>query len=308
MKQFKNILLRFECDQATLTRAAELAVNNQARLTVVQVIKKMPEVWQHTLGDTPLDLQKLAISEIKSRLNKFIAPLKTDGVNVTAKVLVGTQFLEIIREVIANKHDLVMMTAEGKGGLKERLFGSTSQHLMRKCPCPVWVMKPTRRKHFKQILAAVDPDPTDQVRDSLNVKIVELASSLAAQENARLHIAHAWTLLAEPLLRSRGLYSEAEINDCVSQEKNRHQKMLDDLLAKHMSYPASIHMNKGNADWLIPRIAKTKKIDLLLMGTVCRTGIPGFFIGNTAEKILDEIDCSVLTVKPDGFVSPVKLA
>ena len=43
------------------------------------------------------------------------------------------------------------------------------------------------------------------------------------------------------------------------------------------------------------------------MGTVCRTGIAGFFIGNTAESILQQVDCSVLTVKPDGFVSPVVL-
>jgi nucleotide-binding universal stress UspA family protein len=41
------------------------------------------------------------------------------------------------------------------------------------------------------------------------------------------------------------------------------------------------------------------------MGTVCRTGIPGLIIGNTAERVLDVVDCSVLTVKPEGFVSPV---
>jgi nucleotide-binding universal stress UspA family protein len=41
------------------------------------------------------------------------------------------------------------------------------------------------------------------------------------------------------------------------------------------------------------------------MGTVARTSIPGFFIGNTAEAILEQIDCSVLAVKPDGFETPV---
>jgi nucleotide-binding universal stress UspA family protein len=46
-------------------------------------------------------------------------------------------------------------------------------------------------------------------------------------------------------------------------------------------------------------------VDLVVMGTVARAGIPGFFMGNTAESILNQIDCSVLTVKPPGFVSPV---
>ena len=43
------------------------------------------------------------------------------------------------------------------------------------------------------------------------------------------------------------------------------------------------------------------------MGTVCRTGVAGFFIGNTAEKVLSEVNCSVLTIKPEGFATPVTL-
>ena len=43
------------------------------------------------------------------------------------------------------------------------------------------------------------------------------------------------------------------------------------------------------------------------MGTVGRTGIPGLFIGNTAETVLRQVHCSVLTVKPEGFETPVRL-
>jgi len=43
------------------------------------------------------------------------------------------------------------------------------------------------------------------------------------------------------------------------------------------------------------------------MGTVARTGMPGLLIGNTAEGVLNEIDYSVLAVKPPGFVTPVTL-
>jgi hypothetical protein len=42
------------------------------------------------------------------------------------------------------------------------------------------------------------------------------------------------------------------------------------------------------------------------MGTVCRTGVPGFFIGNSAENVRQHVDCSSLAVKPKGFVTPVK--
>ena len=50
-----------------------------------------------------------------------------------------------------------------------------------------------------------------------------------------------------------------------------------------------------------------KRFKNIVMGTVCRTGIPGFFIGNTAEYVLSRVHCSVLTMKPAGFVSPVTL-
>jgi nucleotide-binding universal stress UspA family protein len=47
-------------------------------------------------------------------------------------------------------------------------------------------------------------------------------------------------------------------------------------------------------------------VELLVMGTVCRTGVAGFLIGNTAEGVLDQINCSVLTLKPEGFKTPVR--
>ena len=62
---------------------------------------------------------------------------------------------------------------------------------------------------------------------------------------------------------------------------------------------------KGHAREVVPECARALGTELVVMGTVGRTGIPGFVIGNTAEQILNQIDCSVLTIKPAGFISPV---
>ena len=67
------------------------------------------------------------------------------------------------------------------------------------------------------------------------------------------------------------------------------------------------HLLKGWARKEVPLLAKRIEADLVVMGTVVRTGVPGFFMGNTAETILDQIDCSVLAIKPSGFVTPVTL-
>ena len=47
-----------------------------------------------------------------------------------------------------------------------------------------------------------------------------------------------------------------------------------------------------------------RRPDLVVMGTVSREGVSGFLVGNTAERLLHRLDCSLLTVKPRGFVAP----
>jgi nucleotide-binding universal stress UspA family protein len=68
------------------------------------------------------------------------------------------------------------------------------------------------------------------------------------------------------------------------------------------------HLVRGGPRREIPVLAERLGIDLVVMGTVARTGIPGFIMGNTAESILEQIGCSVLAIKPPGFASPVALA
>ena len=63
---------------------------------------------------------------------------------------------------------------------------------------------------------------------------------------------------------------------------------------------------EGEPFEVLPAYAETHNIDLVVMGTVARTGLAGFVMGNTAERILSRLRGSVLAVKPAGFVSPVK--
>jgi len=243
-------------------------------------------------------------------LEKIIASIRQAEVQVDGKVLYGTPFLEIIREVLRNEHDLVMIAAEGGGGLKEILFGRTTMHLMRKCPCPVWVIKPDQPARYTRILAAVDPIPHDEVRNALNTKIMELATSLARSERSELIIIHAWNVFGESMLRSgRARLPKQEVDKLVREIQEAHKRWLITLLGKHPleDLQRQVYMLKGEAGRLIPVLAKMKEVELIVMGTVSRTGVAGLFIGNTAEKVLRKVNCSVLTVKPEGFITPIKL-
>ncbi|MBC8550301.1 MAG: universal stress protein [Candidatus Brocadiales bacterium] len=183
MKRFKNILLVAGgegWEETALKRAVTIAKNNRAKLKVVDVIEELPRGTRMLITTMHLaDIQEAIIKERLTKLEHLIAPIRDEDIRVTVKVVCGTPFLEIIKEVLQNKHDLVIKVARVKDRLKNHLVGSTSMHLMRKSPCPVWVIKPTHRKKYARVLAAVDPDPSDKKRTALNTRIMELATSVA---------------------------------------------------------------------------------------------------------------------------------
>ncbi|MEE4146362.1 MAG: universal stress protein, partial [Halieaceae bacterium] len=240
---------------------------------------------------------------------------------IETKILVGTPFLEIIREVLSGLHDLVVKMPENQHWA-HRFFGSDDMHLLRKCPCPVWLIKPGAPDAYLSILAAVDVDdryaPQEmETRRALNHEIIERAIAIAVADSAELHIAHAWQAVSESALRHTvfAQKTEKEVGIYVDQVRQHHNDRLEAFLLEVATNHAQasldylepkIHLVKGWARQEIPALARNIGADLVVMGTVARTGIPGFIIGNTAETILGHLDCSVLAVKPPGFVTPVK--
>jgi nucleotide-binding universal stress UspA family protein len=306
MKRFKNILLVVNSqikNPAALKCAVSLARRNKAKLKIIDVVKETSH-YQPLLPTSikDINLHDILIKESRDQMEAMLKPLPTQGLDISFKIASGTPFLEITREVIDKNHDLLIITPEGKGEFKDMLFGTTIMHLMRKCPCPVWSIKPAGEAAFKRILAAVDPDPTHEENYQLNKMILEMASSLAKMQRSELHIVHTWDFHIRSVMIPRKAVDEME-----AEVRSMHNSWYDELVKKYVpGLPESqIHLIKGEAGIHIPRFSREKQIDLIVMGTVCRTGIPGLIIGNTAEKILYRVDCSVLAVKPEGFVSPV---
>ena len=321
MKRFSNILLILDARtdySAALKRGATLARNNQAHLTVCAIVDRVPgETKMRVIAIKPREVLNVAVTEKRDWLDDAVTSVAAYGVSLDTKVLVGRPFIETIRQVLQNDHDLIIKCADVDSGLKEMLFSSTDMHLMRKCPCPVWVIKPAEHHQYRRILAAVDQDPEEPAKDVLNRQILEMATSLARAEHGEMHIAHAWDVFDEGLLRSHSWdFSEADFDAMVEEEATLRRRWLVDLMKSYgMSEDRSttdvrefqLHVIKGKAQYVIPEIAHHLAVDLVVMGTVARTGIAGLFMGNTAENILTQLHCSVLTIKPPGFISPVTL-
>lgn len=324
MKPFNSILYVVEDPsseaETAVARAVSLARNNQATLTVLHVADEPrlgPFADRLTQDDFKVRIREQAIAQLEEMVRSEDSELR-----VVVDVLFGAAFVEVVRAVLRNGHDLVMKQV-GKGGAHSFLFGGTDQHLLRKCPCPVWIMVGDTSANYQRVLAALDFDPwgegneKDKVEVTLNRKILDIAASLSITDFAQLHVVHAWEPITDRLIRVFG--SELSDDDVARNrdiERREHQSRLDALDWKmqkqfgdetHDYLAPRFHLRSGPPRDVVPALAKELKADLVVMGTVSRTGIPGFLIGNTAEVILNNLECSVLAVKPSGFVTPVTL-
>ncbi len=309
MKRFKNILMYAGTEETTaaISRSVKLALENDADLTLIDVIKPIPHaIGMMTDVAPPEELERLVAEEHRDKLLQKAADFSDTGVELNVTVRIGQTPIEIVREVIEGGYDLVVKTADGPSALN-RLFGSTAQTLMRSCPCPVWILKPDLHGTFQRVLVALDVEAHDEKHDQLNRDLLEIAHSIARFDRAQLHLVSAWDLWMERSLRRRA--GDDEIDSICQNRQGHLRELLEHSLAQAKIDPGQVqlHLQRGSADQQICRVASQIEADLLVMGTVCRTGIAGFLIGNTAEHVLANVICSVLTLKPEGFVCPVDL-
>ena len=160
---------------------------------------------------------------------------------------------------------------------------------------------------FQHVLGCVDTTSDDRLDAELNDDVFELAKSISHYHGGVFSIAHAWSVLSEEFLKRR-----MDSNEFAAMMNANHQNVsmrLDKFLKRHGSRvdADNVYLGKGDVSEVVSALIRRNNIDLVVMGTVARSGVSGIIIGNTAEKILDRMECSVLALKPSNFVCPVKL-
>lgn len=306
-------------DAATFAAAAEFTTRHGATLSALACVEPPSDI-ERLARSTGLSAAQMTARLVEVRraaladLARQTGAITAQGVHVT----VGKPFLEISRFVAANAIDLVVKSGERLGGSGRFLFASNDQHLVRKCPCAVWLRLPGAPHPPQTILAAVDVDDWDarepETLAALNRRIVEMARHLATGPKATVVVLHAWDASGEGLV---GLFAPGHdpriaAQSYVNDVQSAHTASLDRLIAPYRAHAARTggprivaRLGKGAVRSVIAEQAESLGADILVMGTVAKTGIRGVLIGNTAEDILNTVSCSVMTVKPEGFVSPL---
>lgn len=330
MKKFNNILFVSQglTDETNgLKQALSIARNNNAELKILLTCPELPE----EMGDYKDKYEESLVEGVKASVQLARNSIKLNDTDVSVDVEVdnsdpfvinygktkiyigvesgGTPAERIVRHVIKNAYDLVIKEAEPKEG--GRGFKAVDMELLRKCPCPVFLSRPINR-HRNEIKVAVAIDPLSMTPEGhdLSLRLLEISRNYSDTCNGELHIISCWDYEFEESLRHNVWVTmkNEEVDEIVHESCNESRTALESLINQSkLSGKLKIHHIRGKADKMIPKYIEEIGIDVLIMGTVARTGISGFLIGNTSENILQKLECSLMALKPNGFVSPVKV-
>jgi universal stress protein E len=285
---------------------AEVAQHLSAEVALFHAVEVVPTSRWRSHRVSSEDLQRLLVDDCRRRLAERAHSLQ--GISTKLVLRAGDPSTEIVNAAIEHQCDMIVLLE--RSATREHGFGATTNKLLRKSPIPVWAVRGSGQGYPRRILAAVDVASDDPQTRLLNDQILEIAVAFTRRSDTSLWLLHAWNLWGERLLSGIGGEAPERVAELVSEEERTHRRDIERLLQRHDTggVDLQVELIRGDAVYVIPSAVERLGIDLLIMGTLSRTGLPGLVIGNTAERVLNRVACSVLAVKPQGFVSPLVAA
>lgn len=268
MKPIQRILVGVELtdpSRAVLEEAALLAGLLGAEL---QLLHAIPEDGPGAAG---LGVQA------RSQLDRLEAYLKEADIRVGTSLLPGgTPPAEaLLRAIDAERPDLVVLGAGAKSRLDRLLLGATAERVVRSSPRPVWLARPfARHAAIKTIACAVDASAP--AREALAAAVF-----LARTFVAELLLV---SILPPPELPHRGGATEQGFRDAIAS-----------IDLHGVQHQVVLHVAKDAADGIVEVLGQ-RRADLLVLGAARRSGLARAVLGNTSERVLRRVPCSVLTV------------
>lgn len=298
MRRFRSFLVSAgESDNSAVAYAARLAAASGASVTITNAMEQLPAAIGQQLPQG-WDVPKLVRTWNEDLVKRAAARARRSGINADTRVLDGPPGDALVREAERGGYDLLIVSAPRNGILNSTL--STAARLVRDCPCPVLLVRGTRRRRSPRILVGVDAYVLrDSKVDALTAVLMESALWFAQQIGGEVHVLYAWQSYGEGPMRWAGV-PPAAIESYHAVAENDARTELQKVIAPFADRIAAsgMHVVMGDPRKVIPRFATDESVDLLVIGTVARSGVAARIIGNTAEVLLAKLPCSMLVIRP----------
>lgn len=289
--------------QNSLERSINLAKRTGAAVTAFMSIYDFSYEMTTMLSKDEREAMREAV--IKDREAWLADMVKGfSDVSIQTKVLWHNRPYEaIIKTVLAHDYDLVIKSTHQHDTLKSVIFTPTDWHLIRKCPAPLLLVKDHAWPDQGNIIAAVNSVSDNEQHQELNKRIITDAQFLCELANAKLSLVNTYPATPVNIAIEIPEFNPSQYNEAV---KKHHEDETFALAETYSIDKSDCIIKEGLPEDVIPYVAKEKDAELVVIGTVGRTGLSAALVGNTAEHVIDSLDCDVLALKPDGYKSPLE--
>ena len=304
IRKFSRILVAIADPSAGMNKAVRRA-SGLARKTgaSIELFNAIPSaVSAGILHAESEEFTRFEAEQSRRWLERTANRLRREEIIVDANVQTGYPVHEaILRQVRRTKADLVVIEARKHSVFARLLLTQTDFELIRRCPVPLLIVKGRSAWRSPRILAALDPFHTNDKPSALDGDIVDAARAVAAAVRGSVHAAHVY----RPLMRhvpgiAIGPTALAAIPARQKAYVVEVRRGFYEALSRYEIPKNKTHLVCGDPATELPVVARTIRAGLVVMGAMSRSGLKRIFIGNTAERALDSLQCDVLVVKPSN--------
>ena len=311
MRPIRRILVAVKNPAArvlpAVNKAAQIAKGLNAQLTLFHDIAT--PLYAESVQGRDFDLpswQREVQTARREQLEKLAVRIRKHGIAVD--VIADWDYPPyeaIIRKAQRLSADLLVVeNHHGTGRHPARwLLAYTDWELLRLCPIPVLLVKNRRLYHRPRVLAAVDPSHAFAKPTNLDRQILRAGAQLVHALHGELHALHVFNtgVPVVPAMPDGLMLDVTMERDLERAARRKLERAVDGFDVKR----SHCHLVEGRANEAIPLAARRERSAIVAMGIVSRSGLKRFFIGNTAEFVMDAVTADILVVKPADFASRV---
>lgn len=287
--------------QAALAQAINIAEKTSASIELFLVAYNSQFVSHWNFNKSQLEaLQKEYIASKTRWLETYLPEIKALNIVVNIDVVWHCDVsCAVLAKITSTDVSMVIKSTKQDSTINKIFFTPSDWQLLEHCQVPLLLTKNISNYSYQNIMAAVNPEKTHDKADRLDTEIVQAGLAMAELFDGQTHVSHCYQPIGLELwqgMSSVGMdhsLINGDFNDYSDAIKLHHKVIFDDLLSDYAFDEILTHLVAGSAEYELPELVKSCKIDLLVMGMSNN----GKFIGNTIEKILDNVECDILSIK-----------
>jgi universal stress protein E len=232
------------------------------------------------------EARRACITQTRRYLNALRESAAAPDVPIAVDATCESPLYEsIVRKVMREQPDLVIKNVTRVKGQSTAHFDATDWQLMRTCPATLMLTRGRAWQRSPKFGAAIDVSAAESA--GVASGILQTAQLLVGCAGGELDIVY------------------AESTELPDTEREGGSRTLQQLVQEVSDLTPSVHVLAGNPEVGLPRFAKGRAYDAILLGALTHRPSYTAQVGTLTSRLVEALECDFILVKPSAYRSPV---